>query len=333
MLLWGIFLLIILGLLALDLGVFNKESHVPTTREALRWTSLWAALGLGFSLAIYYLYENHMGDREIAAGQATLKYLSGYLVELSLSMDNVFVMALIFKYFQIPTRYQHRVLFWGILGALIFRAIMIFLGVWLLERFQWMMYLFGLLLLYSAWKMLSSTEEVHPNKNPVINTLRRLFPVTKYLDGERFFVRRRHILAATPLFVALMMIETTDVIFAFDSIPAILAITTDPFLVFSSNVFAILGLRSLYFVLATMMDRFEYLHYSLAAILFFVAGKMMLHEVWHPAEWISLVVIFSFLAGGVLYSLYVTSKHESAEKEASREVGKKENSVATTSGK
>lgn len=318
MLLWGIFITVILLLLALDLGVFNRESHVPTTGEALRWTSLWASLGLGFSLVVYYLYGHDMGDRALAAGDATLKYLSGYLVELSLSMDNVFVMALIFRYFKIPTQYQHRVLFWGILGALVFRGVMIFLGVWLLERFQWMMYLFGALLLYSAYKMLSGTGDVDPNKNPVINSLRRLFPVTKYMEGERFFVRRRHILAATPLFVALLMVETTDILFAFDSIPAILAITTDPFLVFSSNVFAILGLRSLYFVLAAMMDRFEYLHYSLSAILFFVAGKMLLHDLWHPAEWVSLAVIFVFLAGGVLYSLYVTqrSNKEAAERSA-----------------
>lgn len=313
MLLWSIFIVFILLLLALDLGVFNRENHVPTTREALRWTSLWATVGVSFAAVVYYLYSHHWGDRDLAGGEAVVKYLTGYLVELSLSMDNVFVMALIFKYFRIPGQYQHRVLFWGILGALVFRAAMIFAGVWLLEQFQWMMYLFGVVLIYSAYKMLTSEDEVDPNRNPIIRYAKKLFPVSKTFEGERFFVRRRHILAATPLFIALLMIETTDVLFAFDSIPAILAITTDPFLVFSSNVFAILGLRSLYFVLASMMDRFEYLKYSLAIILFFVAAKMLLHEVWHPVEWLNLVVIFVFLAGGVIVSLYQTRKQEKLE--------------------
>lgn len=313
MLLWSIFIIFILLLLALDLGVFNRENHVPTTREALRWTSLWATVGISFAAVVYYLYSHHWGDRDLAAGDAVMKYLTGYLVELSLSMDNVFVMALIFKYFRIPGQYQHRVLFWGILGALVFRAMMIFAGVWLLEQFQWMMYLFGAILIYSAWKMLTSEEEVDPNRNPIIRYAKKIFPVSKQIEGERFFVRRRHIVAATPMFIALLMIETTDVLFAFDSIPAILAITTDPFLVFSSNVFAILGLRSLYFVLASMMDRFEYLKYSLAIILFFVAAKMLLHSVWHPAEWLNLVVIFVMLAGGVAVSLYQTRKEEKLE--------------------
>jgi tellurite resistance protein TerC len=310
MLLWSIFIIFILLLLGLDLGVFNRDNHVPSTREALRWTGLWAAVGVSFAVVVYYLYENHMGTRDLTGGDAVLKYLSGYLVELSLSMDNVFVMALIFKYFKIPQQFQHRVLFWGILGALIFRGIMIGAGVWLLEQFQWMMYIFGAILIYSAYKMLTSEEEIDPNRNPIIKYAKKLFPVSKQIKDESFFVRRKHILAATPLFIALLMVETTDVLFAFDSIPAILAITTDPFLVFSSNVFAILGLRSLYFVLASMMDRFEYMKYSLAIILFFVAAKMMLYEFWHPAEWLSLVVIFVLLAGGVLVSLYQTRKEE-----------------------
>jgi tellurite resistance protein TerC len=315
MLLWSIFLLFILALLALDLGVFNREVHVPTTREALKWTSLWAVVGVGFSLVVWYLYNHHWGQRDLTGTDAALKYLSGYLVELSLSMDNVFVMALIFKYFQVPTQFQHRVLFWGILGALVFRGLMIGVGVYLLEHFQWMMYIFGAILIYSAWKMVTSNEEIDPNRNPVIKYAKKLFPVTKIINSEAFFVRRRHILAATPLFIALLMIETTDVLFAFDSIPAILAITTDPFLVFSSNVFAILGLRSLYFVLASMMDRFEYLKYSLAIILFFVAAKMLLHDYWVPAEWISLAVIFVLLFGGVIISLYQTRKENKLETE------------------
>jgi tellurite resistance protein TerC len=308
--LWIVFIVFILFLLAVDLGILNREIHVPTTREALKWTSLWATLGLSFSLVVYYLYDNHMGERDITAGTAAITYLSGYLVELSLSMDNVFVMALIFKYFRVPLAYQHRVLFWGILGALFFRLVMIFLGVWLLEQFQWMMYVFGLVLLYSAYHMLYGDDEVDPNANPIIRFARKIFPITTHIESEAFFVRKMGIRLATPLFITLLMIETTDIVFAFDSIPAILAITTDPFLVFSSNVFAILGLRSLYFVLASMMDRFEYLKYSLAFILVFVAAKMILHDFWHPAEWVSLVVIFLSLAGGILYSLLMTRKLE-----------------------
>ena len=307
MLLWSIFILFILALLALDLGVFNKDLHVPSTREALKWTSLWATVGVLFSVAVYFLYENYWSDHGLSGMEASIKYLSGYLVELSLSMDNVFVMALIFKYFKVPPKFQHRVLFWGILGALIFRGAMIGAGVWLLVHFQWMMYIFGAILIYSAYTMLTSEEEVDPNRNPIIKWAKKVFPVSKNIESEAFFVRRRHILAATPLFIALLMIETTDILFAFDSIPAILAITTDSFLVFSSNVFAILGLRSLYFVLAAMMDRFEYMKFSLAIILLFVAAKMLLHNFWHPAEWVSLVVIFVFLTGGVLISLYKTS--------------------------
>jgi tellurite resistance protein TerC len=308
MLLWSIFIIFILLLLALDLGVFNRDNHVPSTREALKWTSLWAAVGLSFSVVVYFLYEGYWADHGLSGIDASIKYLSGYLVELSLSMDNVFVIALIFKYFQIPGKFQHRVLFWGILGALIFRGAMIFAGVWLLLHFQWMMYIFAAILLYSAYKMITSEEEVDPNRNPIIRWAKKVFPVSKTIESEAFFVRRRHILAATPLFIALIMVETTDVLFAFDSIPAILAITTDSFLVFSSNVFAILGLRSLYFVLAAMMNRFEYLKYSLAIILVFVAVKMLLNNVWHPAEWVSLAVIFVLLTGGVLFSLYRTSK-------------------------
>ncbi|RME95282.1 MAG: TerC family protein [Bacteroidetes bacterium] len=310
--LWIIFIAFILFLLAVDLGVLNRQLHVPTTKEALKWTSLWASLGLSFSLVVYYLYSHHLGERDISAGTAAITYLSGYLVELSLSMDNVFVMALIFKYFRVPLIYQHRILFWGILGALFFRLVMIFLGVWLLEQFQWMMYVFGAILLYSAYHMLYGEEDVDPNRNPLIRYARKMFPVTTTIDSEAFFLKRMGIRMATPLFITLLMIETTDILFAFDSIPAILAITTDPFLVFSSNVFAILGLRSLYFVLASMMNRFEYLKYSLAFILVFVAAKMMLHSFWHPAEWVSLVVIFLSLTGGVFYSLRMTRKLEQA---------------------
>jgi tellurite resistance protein TerC len=303
MLIWISFIVFILILIAIDLGVLNKEDHVPRTREALGYTLLWATIGLSFSFVVRYLFDNDIIESELSGGTAMLKYLTGYLVELSLSMDNVFVIALIFSYFQVPQKYQHRVLFWGILGALVFRAIMIFLGVFLLEKFEFMFYVFGVILLYSAWKMLDTSEDIHPSKNPVILWLKRIFPITKEYHGHNFFIRRRHILAATPLFVTLVMVETTDVVFAFDSIPAILGITTDPFLVFSSNVFAILGLRSLYFVLAAMINLFDYLRYSLAGILLFVAVKMLVHAYWAPPEWLSLVVIALLLGGGIVFSL------------------------------
>jgi tellurite resistance protein TerC len=301
--LWIGFLTFILLCLALDLGVFNRKAHVISTREAFRWTSLWVSLSLLFSVFVYFAYEYNWLHSELTGYQATLIYLTGYLVEQSLSMDNVFVIAVIFAYFRIPRQYQHRVLFWGILGAIIFRGLMIGLGIALIQRFDWIIYLFGAFLLYSAYKMLSAGESVHPGRNPVIRLARRFFPVTKSLEGERFFVRRKHILAATPLFVVLLVIETTDIMFAFDSIPAIFAITTDPFLVFTSNIFAILGLRSLYFVLASMLDRFHYLKYSLVVILFYVAMKMLLHEVVHLPELLSLSIILAALLVGVIVSL------------------------------
>ena len=300
---WIAFFTFVALLLALDLFVLNREDHVPRTREALAQTSLWVALGLGFSGVVYLLYANDIPAVETEPRRAVITYLTGYLVELSLSMDNVFVIALIFSFFRVPAEYQHRVLFWGILGAFVFRLAMIFAGVWLLEQFDWMFYVFGALLLFSAYKMVRGGEEVHPSENPVIRLAKRLMPVTKDYHGHDFFVRRRGITAATPLFIALLMVETTDVIFAVDSIPAILGITTDSFLVFSSNILALLGLRSLYFVLSSMIDKFAYLKYSLALILVFVGVKMLLHGTLHLPDWVSLVVIFVLLVGGVVLSL------------------------------
>lgn len=315
---WIGFLLLVFILLALDLGVFNKKSHVISAREAMRWTSVWVTLSLTFSVFVYYAYERQWIASDMSGAQAVLKYLTGYLVEQSLSMDNIFVIALIFAYFKVPQAYQHRVLFWGILGALFFRGVLIAFGVVLIRQFEWMTYVFGAFLLYSAYKMLDSGENVHPTKNPAIVFMKRLFPVSKHYEGERFFVHRRHILAATPLFVALVMVETTDIMFAFDSIPAIFAITTDPFLVFTSNIFAILGLRSLYFVLASLLNKFRYLKYSLVIILFFVGVKLLLqHHVEFP-EWLSLAVIFVSLASGIGLSLYI-KQEEPAEAETQHE--------------
>jgi tellurite resistance protein TerC len=301
---WIGFFIFVGLLLFLDLFVLNKEDHVPRTREAIKWTAMWTLISLAFSGFIYLIYKNGWMDSPLTAEKATINYLTGYLVELSLSMDNVFVIAVIFRYFKVPPKYQHRVLFWGILGAVVFRLIMILAGVFLLEQFDWMFYVFGLLLLYSAYKVLTQgDDDIHPSDNPIIKLVKRIMPVTSDYHGHDFFIKRRGVRAATPLFIALIVVETTDVIFAVDSIPAILGITTDSFLVFSSNILAILGLRSLYFVLSSMMSKFEYLKYSLALILLFVGVKMMLHQVWHPADWISLVVIFGLLAGGTVYSL------------------------------
>ena len=302
-LIWAGFAVFVVLLLVLDLFVLNAKDHVPRTREALGQTALWVAIGLGFSGFIYLAYSKGWVHSTVPPHTAMINYLTGYLVEISLSMDNVFVIAVIFGYFQVPAKYQHRVLFWGILGAVFFRLVMILAGVYLLEQFDWMFYVFGVLLLYSAYKMVGKGEEVHPADNPIIKLVKRVVPVTTEYHGHDFWVRKRHVLAATPLFVALVMVETTDVIFAVDSIPAILGITTDSFLVFSSNIMAVLGLRALYFVLSSMIDKFSYLKYSLALILTFVGVKLMLHEVWKPEEWVSLVVIFGTLAAGVLISL------------------------------
>ncbi len=300
---WIGFFVFVAILLFLDLFVLNKEDHVPRTREALMWTAMWTTIGLGFSGFVYLAYKNGWVTSDLAPQKAVITYLTGYLVELSLSMDNVFVIAVIFGYFKVPAIYQHRVLFWGILGAIFFRLAMILAGVYLLEQFDWMFYVFGLLLLYSAVQMLRKSDDPDLTNNPIIKFVKRMVPVTDKYHGHDFFVRIDGKRAATPLFIALIVVETTDVIFAVDSIPAILGITTDSFLVFSSNILAILGLRSLYFVLSSMINKFEYLEYSLALILVFVGVKMLLHQVWHPADWVSLAVIFGLLAAGVLISL------------------------------
>jgi tellurite resistance protein TerC len=248
MTIWFGFIGMVIVFLALDLGILNRKPHAISTKEALGWTSLWVSLSLLFSVFVYHAYQNGWVDNpeSLAPKAAVLKYLTGYLVEQSLSMDNIFVIAMIFAYFQVPDKYQHRVLFWGIIGALVFRGLMIGIGVVLIRKFAWLTYVFGVFLLYSAYKMLTTTEGIHPEKNPVLVFVRKFYPVTKEFDGEHFFVKRKYLTAATPLFITLLVVETTDVMFAFDSIPAIFAITTDPFIVFTSNIFAILGLRSLY---------------------------------------------------------------------------------------
>lgn len=308
---WIIFIGLVCVLLAVDLGLLNPNPHVVHAKEALRWTALWTSLALSFAAFLYFGYDaNWLGLGEtvgvvgLSGKHAALEYLTGYLVELSLSMDNVFAIALIFSAFGIKGKYQHRILFWGILGAIVFRGLMIGVGAGLLARFEWILYLFGLILLYSAYTMYKSGgEEVHPEDNRVVKWLNKVYPVTTEHHDESFFVDRDGVRMATPAFAALLVVETTDILFAFDSIPAIFGVTRDPFIVFTSNIFAILGLRSLYFVLASMMDRFHLLKYALVLILAFVGVKMMLHELFHLPSYVSLAMVVVLLLGGVVLSL------------------------------
>ena len=303
---WIIFLLGILFFLALDLGVFNKNPHVISVREASLWTGLWVTMSLIFSGVIYWLYSTGNIDNvdNLEPMDAALKYITGYLIELSLSIDNIFVIAVIFTSFQIPQKYQHRVLFWGILGAIVFRALMIFFGVALIKKFTFTTYIFCAFLIFTAIRMLVSKQKpFNPKQSFVYRNLRKIMPITSHMDGQKFFIKLRHITAATPLFIALVIIEFSDVLFALDSVPAILAITSDPFLVFSSNIFAILGLRSMYFFLAHMINKFHHIKYSLVAILSFVGLKLILaHHIKFP-EWISLGFIGLALGAGILTSL------------------------------
>ncbi len=314
---WILFLVAISIFLALDLGVFNKNPHVISSKEAGKWTALWVSLSFAFSAVIFWLYQTgYIGNPDhLSPSGATVKYITGYLIELSLSIDNIFVIAVIFKAFKIPQKYQHRVLFWGIIGAIVFRGLMIFFGVMLINKFTWMTYIFGIFLIFTAMKMLFSNEQedFKPKNSMVYKLLGKMIPINHHIDGEHFFSRIDGRLFATPLFVALVVIEVMDVIFAIDSVPAILAITSDPFLVFSSNIFAILGLRSMYFFLANMLSKFSYLEYSLVAILSFVGIKMLIHEWVKFPEWVSLGFIALSLIAGIIVSLQV-DKREAKKK-------------------
>ena len=306
MIVWICFLTAVLIFLALDLGVFNKTPHIISTKEAGKWTAIWVTLSFLFSFVIHWLYStNYIANPDgLKPTTASIKFITGYLIELSLSVDNIFVIAIIFSAFRIPQKYQHRVLFWGILGAIVFRGLMIFFGVMLIHKFTWTTYVFGAFLIYTAIKMLMNGEDekFEPKKSFVYKSLKKIMPISNHMDKEHFFVKRRHITAATPLFVALVVIEVMDVIFAIDSVPAILAITSDPFLVFSSNIFAILGLRSMYFFLANMLAKFSYLEYSLIAILSFVG---LLHDFIEIPEWASLAFIAVSLLAGIIVSLKI----------------------------
>jgi tellurite resistance protein TerC len=307
---WVGFIALVIALLSLDLGVFHRKSHTIGVREALAWTGFWGALSLGFSVLVYFFYQHHWLGIGITVGhtmpgrEAAMTFLTGYLLEFSLSVDNLFVIALIIAYFRVPATYQHRVLFWGILGALVMRGLMIGTGTWLINRISWMIYVFGALLIVTAVRMLSlGDEEIEPDRNPLVRFARRFYPVTPHFDGPKFFTRWEGRRAVTPLFLVILVIESTDLLFAIDSIPAILGITSDPFLVFTSNVFAIMGLRSLYFALAGMMDKFRYLKVSLVILLIFIGVKMLLSHFIHIRIPVSLGVIGGILGLGVVASL------------------------------
>ena len=291
---WIIFTVFVLGMLVLDLGVFHRNARVVTKKEAALWSLVWILLALTFNAGIYYF----------SGPERALEFLTGYLIEYSLSVDNIFVFIMIFSYFAVPETYRHRVLFWGILGALLMRGLFIAVGATLLQHFHWIIYIFGAFLVFTGIKMLLKEETaVHPEDNPVIKLLRRLMPITEQYEGQRFFVRRQGQWFATPLLVVLLTVESTDVIFAVDSVPAIFAVTTDPFIVYTSNVFAMLGLRALYFLLAGVMSLFCYLHYGLGSVLGFVGIKMMLADVYKIPTGISLGVILTLLAISILASL------------------------------
>jgi len=302
---WIGFIALIIGLLILDLIVVHRRDHTPTFKEASLWSALWISLGLAFSLVIYKLYAMGLaGDGTLAPRVAAFQYLTAYVVEESLSVDNLFVFALIFSRFSVPLELQHPVLFWGILGALILRGIMIGVGAVLLSRFSWMTYIFGGFLIFTAARLLvARREEIHPEGNLLLRTARRFFPVTKHFEGRRFFVRREHKLYMTPLFVVLLMVESTDVVFAVDSIPAVFAVTREPMIVFTSNVFAILGLRALFTVLARAIHRFKYLKTSLVFLLAYVGVKMLLAEHYHIPAPVSLAIIGGILTVGVIASV------------------------------
>jgi len=293
--LWIGFNVFVLAMLALDLGVFHRKAHVVSFREAVAWTIAWISLAMLFNFGIWHF----MGP------QKALEFTTGYVIEYSLSVDNIFVFAMLFSYFAVPSSYQHRVLFWGILGALVMRAIMIGAGTVLITKFAWIIYVFGTLLILTGIKMIfKKEEEIHPERNPVVRWFKKLMPVTADYRGDKFFVRENGIRMATPLFIVLLLVEVSDVIFAVDSIPAIFAVTKDPFIVYTSNVFAILGLRSLYFALAGVLDKFHYLKIGLGVVLSFVGVKMLLgHTAWKIDTLVSLAVIVGILAISVVMSL------------------------------
>lgn len=316
-LVWAGFVGFILLMLALDLGVFNRTPKEVHFKEALAWLCVWVGLAAAFNVLLYFAYQGQWFGIGTAAGSAltpkdaAMEFLTGYLVELSLSIDNIFVIAVIFKFFSVPGAYQHRVLFWGILGAIVLRGVMILLGAALIKRFDWIIYVFGAFLVITAVKMFfAKEEEAHPEKNVVMRLTRRFLPVSDRYDGSKFLTVIGGKRFVTPLFVCLVLIETTDLIFAFDSIPAIFGITRDPFIVFTSNMFAILGLRTMYFGLSGLLAKFRYLSKALVFVLAFVGVKMLIHEWVHISNGTSLAVVLGMLGTGIALSLLLPAKHD-----------------------
>ncbi|XSG75399.1 TerC family protein [Herpetosiphon llansteffanensis] len=301
---WVGFTVFVFAMLALDLGVFHRNSHEVSVKEAAIWSVVWISLALAFAGGLAYF----------ESGKVAIDFLTGYVIEKSLSVDNIFVFVLIFSYFQVPAKYQHRVLFWGVFGALVMRAILIFVGAALIERFDWILYIFGGFLIYTGIKMARQGEtHLDPDTNPVVKFVRKILPVSSQYHEDHFFTRNAGKLMATPLFLVLVLVEASDLVFAVDSIPAIFAVTTDTFLVYTSNVFAILGLRSLYFVLAGVVHKFYYLKYGLAVILTFVGVKMLIVQFYHFPTYISLGVILGVLTISVIASLVRAKRLEGVD--------------------
>ncbi|MGH2586920.1 MAG: TerC family protein [Dehalococcoidia bacterium] len=293
---WALFLAFVAGMLALDLGVFHRHAHAVSRREALTWSAVWIGMAILFNIGVYL----------VLGGEAGLEWTTGYLIEKSLSVDNVFIFLLIFSTFAVPAQYQHRVLFWGILGALVMRAVLILLGAALLSTFHVVIYVFGAFLIVTGLRFLRQTEEAPSlEENRLVRLARRLMPTTEGYEGQRFFLRREGVLFMTPLFLVLLLIESTDLVFAVDSIPAIFAVTDDPFIVFTSNIFAILGLRALYFVISGYLAEMRYLKPALAAVLIFVGAKMLLVDVYHMPALVSLGVIVAILGAAIGASILV----------------------------
>ncbi|MBL8050592.1 MAG: TerC family protein [Anaerolineales bacterium] len=309
--LWVGFNIFVLIMLALDLGVFHRKSHTVSMKEALTWSVVWVSLSLLFNLIIYLFWDKMVPNSSYTNAEAALAFLTGYLIEKSLSVDNIFVFILIFSFFAVPDRYQHRVLFWGILGALIMRGILIAVGATLLAQFHWIIYIFGAFLIYTGIRMARhQDEELNPDENPVVKFFKRFMPVTENYEDDKFFVRRAGRLFATPLFLVLLVVESTDLVFAVDSIPAIFAVTRDPFIVFTSNVCAILGLRAMYFLLANVMHQFQYLKLGLSVVLTFIGVKMVIVDLYHIPVAVSLAVVASVLTISIIASLIKTRRDE-----------------------
>jgi len=300
---WVGFFAFMLAMLALDLFVLNRKAHIVKTREALLQTGMWVSLAVIFGIGVYFVRNS----------KTALEFFTAYIVEYSLSVDNLFVFLIIFSYFKVPVKYEHKVLFWGILGALIMRITFILAGITLIQKIHWIIYIFGAFLIYTGIKILvSKDEEVHPEKNPVLKIFRKLMPVSKdYVEGK-FFIKEAGRLFATPLFVVVLVLESTDVVFATDSVPAVLAITRDPFIAYTSNVFAILGLRSLFFALSGLMRMFHYLSHGVSFILVFVGVKMLISERFEIPSWISLMVIITILTIAIIASVIKTRREQKA---------------------